>query len=288
MGPVPSPAAAVAGSNPRTMPVGSPYFPTTACPRCAITGRAMSPHFRRIALWSGPRNLSTALMRAFSSRGDSVVSDEPFYAAYLARTGLDHPARQDVMAAQPTDWRVVAEYVSRGPAPADRPVWYQKHMAQHMTEDMLGDWLFALDHAFLIRHPGRVIASYLKVAPDMDLAETGLSWQVRLLDLIRETTGRTPPVIRSDDLRTQPEATLRALCEALDLAWDPAMLHWPVGRHPQDGVWATHWYANTWSTTGFVTSLTPEDKPPPPDVSFLDEAIDLYRQLDAHTIAPLR
>jgi hypothetical protein len=242
---------------------------------------------RRIALWSGPRNLSTALMRAFSSRADCVVSDEPFYAAYLARTGLDHPAKEEVMNSQPNDWRIVAHEVSRGPAPADRPLWYQKHMAQHMTEEMLGDWLFALENAFLIRHPGRVIASYLKVAPEMTIAETGLPWQVRLLERVREKTGRTPPVVRSDDLRSDPEGTLRALCHALGLDWDPAMLSWPAGPHPQDGVWAPHWYANTWSTTGFDTSLAPEGEAPRPDVAFLDEAIALYHQLESHALQPL-
>ncbi len=244
------------------------------------------PTLRRIALWSGPRNLSTALMRSFSSRADCVVSDEPYYAAYLARTGLDHPAKEQVMASQPTAWRTVAQNLAEGPPPVPRPVWYQKHMAQHMTEEMLGDWLFALDHAFLIRHPGRVIASYLKVSPQMTIEETGLPWQLRLFEMVTEKTGRTPPVVRSEDLRTRPEGTLRALCTALGLDWEPAMLRWPAGPHPCDGVWAEHWYRNTWSTTGFNTDLTPEGEPPRPDVTFLDRAIELYEKLESHRLKP--
>lgn len=243
------------------------------------------PSPRRIALWSGPRNLSTALMRSFSSRPECVVSDEPFYAAYLAGNALDHPGRDEVIASQPTDWRVVAGQISVGAPPLPRALWYQKHMAHHMRPEMLGPWLDALDHAFLIRHPGRVIASYSKVASSMSLAETGLPWQARLFERLRATRGATPAVIDADQLRRAPEPTLRALCAALGLAWDPAMLGWPAGPHPQDGVWGAHWYANTWSSTGFTTDLTPESEPARPDVPFYDEALALYEQLRAHRLS---
>lgn len=225
-------------------------------------------------------------MRAFSSRPDTTVSDEPFYASYLARIGLDHPGRAEVLASQPQDWRTVAENLSAGPAPQPCKVWYQKHMGQHMTPEMMGDWLLAFDHIFLIRHPGRVITSYRKVIPEMSLAETGLTWQGLLFDLIREKRGITPPVIRAEDLRVQPESTLRALCSALDLDWDPAMLSWPAGPHPQDGVWAEYWYANTWSTTGFDTALSPEGAPPEPDVPFFQEAMKIYGRLEAAALPP--
>lgn len=240
---------------------------------------------QRIALWSGPRNLSTALMRSFSSRADCVVSDEPFYAAYLAaRPDLPHPGRDEVIASQPTDWRVVAEQLSVGAPPLSRPVWYQKHMAHHMRPEMLGPWLDGLRHAFLIRHPGRVITSYSKVSGGMTLAETGLPWQARLFEHLRSTTGAAPAVIDADQLRRAPEPALRALCAALGLVWDPAMLAWAAGPHPQDGVWARHWYANTWSSTGFTTDLTPEGEPPRADVPFYDEAVALYDQLRAHLL----
>ena len=112
----------------------------------------------RIAMWSGPRNISTAMMRAFENRPDTAVSDEPFYAAYLAETGLDHPMRAEVLAGQPTDWRVVAGALS-GPAPGGRAVWYQKHMTHHLLPGMDREWIHGLGNAFLIRHPtkGRVM-----------------------------------------------------------------------------------------------------------------------------------
>ncbi len=243
------------------------------------------PLSRRIALWSGPRNLSTALMRSFSSRADCVVSDEPFYACYLAGNQLPHPGREEVIASQSTDWREVAAQLASGPAPLNRPVWYQKHMAHHMRPEMLTDWLDGLDHAFLIRHPGRVIASYSKVSAGMGLSETGLPWQARLHAHLCATRGKPPAVIDAEQLRRAPEATLRALCQALGLVWDPAMLVWPAGPHPQDGVWARHWYSNTWSSTGFVTDLTPEGEPPRSDASFYDEAVALYEGLRARVLA---
>jgi len=218
-------------------------------------------------------------MRSFSSRQDCGVTDEPFYAAYLAKTGIDHPGRDDVLASQPGDWREVADRLSAGLPPVARPLWYQKHMAQHMGEEMLSAWLDPLDHAFLIRHPARVIASYLKVFPSMTLAETGLPWQVRLYEHLRRTRGESPVVIDAAELRRTPEAALRRVCAGFGIAWDPAMLRWPPGQHPQDGVWATHWYAETWKSTRFAPAFDDEPPPPEPDVPFLDEAVALYDRL---------
>jgi hypothetical protein len=234
---------------------------------------------RRLAIWSGPRNLSTALMRSFSSRSDCVVSDEPFYAAYLVATGLQHPGRAEVLASQSHDWRVVADRLAAGRPPLDRPLWYQKHMAHHMREEMLGDWLDALDHALLVRHPARVITSYRKVFGRMTLEETGLPWQVRLAEQIERRRGSPPPVIDAADLQRDPAGTLAKLCAAVGIAWDPAMLRWPAGPHPQDGVWAPHWYAGTWASTGFVPQRDDAPEPAPPGVDFLDAALALYDRL---------
>lgn len=234
---------------------------------------------KRLAVWSGPRNLSTALMRSFSARPDCVVSDEPFYAAYLTATGIDHPGRQAVLASQSSDWREVARRLSIEAAPHDRPLWYQKHMAQHMREEMIGSWLDRLEHAFLIRHPARVISSYLKVFPAMTLAETGLPFQVRLFDFLREIRATVPVVIDAADLRRSPVAALQRLCAGFQIDWNPAMLRWAPGPHPQDGVWAPHWYAGTWQSTGFEPAPLEEPPLPKPDVPFLQEAVALYERL---------
>lgn len=233
---------------------------------------------RRIAMWSGPRNLSTALMRSFSSRQDCVVTDEPFYATYLAKTGFDHPGREEVLAIQSHDWREVAAQLAEGHSPVGCGIWYQKHMAQHMRAEMFAPWLDRLEHGFLIRHPARVIASYLKVFPCMTLAETGLPWQVRLYEYLQKQ-GENPPVVDAEDLNRQPENALRGLCRAFSIPWDAAMLRWPAGRHPQDGVWASYWYANTWRSTGFAPVADGQTALPNPAVPFLDEAVAMYHHL---------
>lgn len=242
---------------------------------------------RRLAVWSGPRNLSTALMRSFSSRQDTAVSDEPFYAAYLQRIEELHPGREEILSSQSKDWREVAYQLSEGEPPSPCEVWMQKQMSKHMLPEMLGDWLLKLEHVFLLRHPGWVITSYRKVIPDMRIEDTGLPWQTILFQYLLANSGRVPPVIRAEDLRMNPEGTLRALCRALDLEWDSGMLSWPAGPHPSDGVWGPHWYANTWKTTGFDLNVTPEDLPTVPTVNFYAQALEMHEHLESFVISPL-
>lgn len=205
---------------------------------------------RRIAMWSGPRNLSTAMMRSFSSRADSAVSDEPFYAAYLKATGLDHPMREEVMGSQPQDAEAVVEQIL-GPVPGGKTVWYQKHMSHHMVEVFPLDWLDEVTNVFLLRSPERVLASYAQKRESVTLADIGFEGQAMLFDRVAERTGRAPVVVDSDDVRRDPEGTLKALCAAIGIDWDPAMLGWPKGPHADDGVWGPHWYNAVYNSTGF-------------------------------------
>ena len=199
----------------------------------------------RIAMWSGPRTLSTATMRAWENRADTVVVDEPLYAYYLAATGLDHPGRDAVLAGQPTDWRTVVRSLTEDPLPAGATIGYQKHMTHHVLPEVDLDSLGGLRHAFLIRNPQRLLASYAKVRDQPTLADLGLEQQVALF---RRFGG---PVVDSDDLLRDPAGTLRALCAALDVPFDPAMMHWPAGPRDTDGVWAPYWYASVEASTGF-------------------------------------
>jgi hypothetical protein len=203
----------------------------------------------RIAMWSGPRNISTALMRAWEIRGDCAVRDEPLYAAYLAATGLDHPGREEVIAAGETDWRRVAEALS-GPAPGDAPVWYQKHMSHHLLPEMDTDWVFGLRNVFLIRDPAEVVASYIKSRATVAPGDIGLLQQATLFERLREH-GETPMVVDAGDFLRAPEAYLRAICAASGIAFTPRMLSWPAGARASDGVWAPHWYEAVWKSTGF-------------------------------------
>lgn len=204
----------------------------------------------RLAMWSGPRNISTALMRAWENRGDCSVSDEPLYAAYLAQTGLAHPGREAILAAGDTDWRrVVAHLTAHEPA---TPVWYQKHMAQHLLPGMDTDWVHSLLNVLLIRRPAEVVASYVQTRAEVAPQDIGLLQQVALADAIEARSGHAPLVIDSADFLRAPEAYLRALCTHAGLAFTPRMLHWPAGPRASDGVWAPHWYAAVWQSTGFT------------------------------------
>jgi hypothetical protein len=204
----------------------------------------------RIAMWSGPRNISTAMLRSFGSRPDTAVSDEPLYAHYLLVTGVDHPGRDEVIAAHESDWRKVARELT-GPVPGGRAIWYQKHMAHHLLPMIGRAWLDELSHAFLIREPDEMVASLLKTFPGAGLADTGLEQQCEIFDRVAERLGRAPPVLLASDVLKDPRAQLEALCAALGIPFLPAMLAWPAGRRATDGVWAKHWYAAVEASTGF-------------------------------------
>jgi hypothetical protein len=214
----------------------------------------------RICMWSGPRNISTAMMRSFGNRSDCAVSDEPFYAAYLAETGLDHPMRDEVLASQPTDWRAVAAALA-GPAPGGAKVWYQKHMTHHMLDGFGLDWADGAVNAFLIRDPARVLASYVVKRGEVTLADIGVERQRELFEREADRLGAPPPVVEGRDVLADPAATLGRLCAALGVAFDPAMLAWPAGPRDSDGVWAPAWYDAVERSTGFGP---PPDETAPP------------------------
>ncbi|MEO1092820.1 MAG: HAD family hydrolase [Pseudomonadota bacterium] len=211
----------------------------------------------RIAMWSGPRNLSTAMMRSFENRADCTVWDEPFYAAYLTATGIDHPLRAEVLAAGISDPALVAAECL-GPPPADVALYYQKHMTHHMVDGFPLDWLGACTNAFLIREPEAVIGSYQAKREAVTLDDLGFARQRELFEHVADRQGAAPPVIDADDVRRAPEATLRLLCTAIGISFDPAMLAWPPGPRASDGVWAPHWYDAVSRSTGF----TPPEREP--------------------------
>lgn len=204
----------------------------------------------RIAAWSGPRNISTAMMRAWENRGDCAVTDEPLYAHYLATTGLDHPGRDDVIAAGDTDWRRVASTLT-GPVPDRQPLWYQKHMSHHLLPGMGNGWVHSLCNIFLIRDPALVVASYIRSRASVVASDIGLQQQARLFDEVAQRLGRAPPVIDAERFLRDPRAHLELLCAWLGVPFSERMLHWPAGPRESDGVWAPHWYAAVWQSTGF-------------------------------------
>jgi hypothetical protein len=233
----------------------------------------------RIAMWSGPRNLSTAMMYAFGSRSDCAVTDEPFYAAYLAATGLEHPMRADILASQPQDPAEVARTLA-GPVPAGRPFWYQKHMTQHMIPGVPRDWMREVKNVFLIRHPARVIASYGAKRENPTLDDIGFWQQAELVAEVK-SWGGDPLVIDSHDIRDNPAEMLEKLCDALGLPFDPGMLSWPRGGHKDDGVWAQHWYGAVWNSTGFAGAEGALPEVPAHLQGVLEAALPFYEELKA-------
>ena len=204
----------------------------------------------RIAMWSGPRNLSTALMYAFASRGDCTVWDEPFYAAYLNATGIPHPMADEVIAAGITDPAGVAA-ACLGPIPHSQSLFYQKHMTLHMIPAFDRSFMQGLTNVFLIRHPARVVASYAQKRESPTLADIGFVQQAELFDQVADHLGRAPLVVDSADIRANPMESLRNLCAALNIPFTEKMLYWPPGPKPYDGVWAPHWYNAVHASTGF-------------------------------------
>jgi hypothetical protein len=225
----------------------------------------------RIAMWSGPRNISTAMMRSFENRPDTAVIDEPFYAAFLAATGIDHPMREESLASQPQDWRAVVETIL-GPVPAGRPVFYQKHMTHHMVAGFGRDWIMHCRNAFLIRAPQDVLVSYTQKREDVTLDDIGFVSQAELFEREAQRLGQAPPVIEADDVLADPRGTLSALCAAVGIPVCEAMLSWPAGRRATDGAWAPVWYESVERSTGFAAPREPVRTPLPPHLQRIADA----------------
>jgi hypothetical protein len=214
----------------------------------------------RIAMWSGPRNISTALMRSWGNRPDTSVCDEPFYAHYLDVTGRDHPGAAEVIAHHETRCDSIIEWLT-GPVPEGRAIFYQKHMAHHLLPGIDRAWLGAVTNCFLIRDPREMLTSLVKNVPDPRIEDTGLPQQVEIFEQVGRT-GRTPPVLDARDVLEDPRRALTLLCDALGVAFSEAMLSWPPGRRATDGIWAKHWYQAVESSTGFLPYVPPREPLP--------------------------
>ncbi len=237
----------------------------------------------RIAMWSGPRNISTAMMRSFGSRADTVVCDEPFYAAYLSMTGIDHPMNRQVIETGETDPDRVVEALL-APLPEGKGVFYQKHMTHHMIPGIGRDWMDRVTNVFLIRRPERVLASYVKKREAVEASDIGFLQQAEIFDRVADRLGHAPPVVDSHDVLSDPRGTLEALCATLGIAFDEAMLSWEPGLRPTDGVWAHHWYQSVAASRGFGPP-TETPAPLPPHLMRIADAVrPAYEKLEAHRI----
>ena len=233
-------------------------------------------------MWSGPRTLSTALMRSFENRSDTVVVDEPLYGYYLAETGIDHPGRDEILASMPTGWPEVVDELTSGPLPAGRIVYYQKHMTHHLLPEIPRGWMRELHNCFLIRDPGQMLTSLLKHVPDATIEDTGYPQQVEIFNLVREWKGEVPAVLDSRDVLDNPQRLLALLCDRLGVGFTEKMLSWPPGLRETDGVWAKYWYKEVQTTTTFRPFSAKDEKVPAEFEALARECDRFYRQLYSH------
>ena len=206
-----------------------------------------------LAMWSGPRNLSTALMRSFGNREDVIeVIDEPFYASYLKESNKKHPMYKEVLDSQESNWKMVVKNCLREDGMG---ICYQKHMVQHILPNFEKKWILKCINCFLIREPKEVVSSFLKKWPEANFEDLGFLDQINLFHYIKNESGMTPVVIDAADLRDSPETYLPRLCSKLNISWDPKMLQWDAGLKPYDGIWASHWYPSVNSSTSFKKNI---------------------------------
>jgi sulfotransferase family protein len=239
----------------------------------------------RIAMWSGPRNISTAMMRSWGNRPDTFVVDEPFYACYLRETGREHPGRDEVIAHGETDWKKVIAQLT-GPVPTGQQIYYQKQMTHHLLPEIERAWLTKVTNCFLIRDPAEVIISYIKKKSDPTLEDIGFIQQAEIFDWVCKDIGGIPAVIDANDVLEDPERVLRLLCEAVEVEFTETMLSWAPGLRETDGVWAKHWYGEVAISTRFQQ---PREREPAPVPKHLTEICNrsraYYNQLYEHRLA---
>ena len=244
----------------------------------------------RIAMWSGPRNISTAMMRAWGNRPDTAVIDEPFYAYYLERTGKDHPVAAEAIAAGETDWRKVVRGLTEEAIPGGKPIFFQKQMTHHLLPEVDHAWVAELTNCFLIRDPREVILSYIKKNPNPALEDLGFVQQREIFEFVRgnrasnRQTSSAPPVVDARDVLENPERMLRLLCDATGIPFDKAMLSWPPGLRETDGIWAKHWYDAVAKSTSFEPYRPRKGDIPDSLHEIYEECRECYESLYKHRL----
>jgi hypothetical protein len=239
----------------------------------------------RIAMWSGPRNISTAMMRAWGNRADTAVIDEPFYAYYLKRTGKKHPGAAEIIAGGETDWRKIVASLRTESIPSGRRIFFQKQMTHHLLPEVDRKWIVALTNCFLIRDPREVILSYVKKNPEPVLEDLGFAQQCEIFNFVRERTGKAVPVVDARDVLENPERILRTLCDAIGVPFDVAMLSWPPGLRDSDGVWAKYWYHEVARSISFQPYQPREGNVPDRLREIYEQCRECYERLYQHRLS---
>jgi len=228
-----------------------------------------------IAMWSGPRNISTALMRSFENRSDSFVSDEPFYSYFLYKTGLKHPLSDEIIKSGMIDYNEIIKYIL-GPIPSSKNIWYQKHMAHHILEGENLEWIKNMRNCLLIRHPSDVIISYSKKYEINSIQQLGYLQQINIYKMLTKEVGISPIIIEAQDLLRNPKMILTQVCKNLRIKFDDKMLSWPSGPRETDGIWGKHWYKQVEASTGFKPYIKTNKVIPLKYQNLYNECIQYY------------
>ncbi|MCP4274013.1 MAG: HAD family hydrolase [Gammaproteobacteria bacterium] len=239
---------------------------------------------KKLAFWSGPRNISTAMMYSFAQRSDTTVVDEPFYAAYLAETGIKHPMYQEIITNGEVDPAKVINYCC-GENPESKPLFYQKQMTKHMIPSFGREWVHQVTNIFLIRDPARVIASYHIKDENPELTDIGIKEQLELFEKVSEKLGSPAIVMDSADLLADPENMLKHLCDVIGIKFQTSMLSWPKGPRHFDGVWAPHWYGSVWKSSGFSKPATHSVDIPEHLLALLEISNNYYDRIKKYRIS---
>ena len=237
----------------------------------------------RVAMWSGPRNISTAMMRSFENREDTIVIDEPFYAYYLKKSGLVHPGKDQILKSQSNNWHEVVEHIT-SELTNSATIYYQKHMAHHIFPHNDMEWVKSFKNCFLIRHPKEVILSYSKKNEIKNARDLGFLQQVQLFKKIKNITGTTPAIFDSMDILLAPKVLLKKLCKYLEIEFSNKMLKWPKGIRDTDGVWASHWYKNVINSDGFRPYNKRNEDLNINQIKLFEESMDYYNYLSSFKI----
>jgi len=234
-----------------------------------------------IAMWSGPRNLSTAMMRSFANRSDTQhVLDEPLYASYLHRTKKNHAMYDEVISSQEIDYSIVTQACANN----THHICFQKHMVQHIDFDQENDWILGLNNFFLIRKPELVIPSFLIKFPDGDFEDLGFKQQIDIFNYIKHQTNKTPVVVDATDIRNNPTKLLPRLCKKLSIEWEDTMLSWKPGLKKYDGVWAKHWYHSVEKSDSFKPEETSKASLSYKAKQLVEQASIYYQQISKYKI----
>ena len=228
----------------------------------------------KVAMWSGPRNISTAMMYSFHNREDCHATDEPLYANFLLSTGIAHPGAKEVIEKHESNLEIVISELT-GPIPRGKKVWYQKHMCHHITDWSDLSWIDGLRNCFLIREPRDVLLSLSKISDVIDLDLTGLPQQLRILEHV-SNSGRDPLVVESRDILENPRNVLSSLCGSLGIPFSEKMLSWKPGPRDCDGIWGKNWYSSVWDSSGFKPYPETDEELGPELEELLEEAKPIY------------